>query len=179
MVFILSALWGIRIRGLWKLPDGRDWFWGKLGLVLTGGIMFNQSLIKFSLDLGFFVLSTLFGLRPNYSKSNEDNGDFFQKELCMHCCLQCPWRCSRPLSTHASTRDFWLLTGKSGTISCGDAVLFFWLLVCTRFSLCPARVCFPSPVEFLESNPTGLQSQILWGSQYLSQTPGWKIWCGS
>ena len=52
--------------------------------------MFNQSLIQFSLDLGFFVLSTLLGQRPNDGKSNEDNGDFFQKELCMHCCIQCP-----------------------------------------------------------------------------------------
>ena len=25
MVFILSTLWWIRIRSLWKLPDGRDW----------------------------------------------------------------------------------------------------------------------------------------------------------
>ena len=25
LVFILYALWWIRIRGLWKLPDGRDW----------------------------------------------------------------------------------------------------------------------------------------------------------
>ena len=29
-----DALWGIRIRSLWKLPDGRDWLWGKLDLVL-------------------------------------------------------------------------------------------------------------------------------------------------
>ena len=29
-VFILSSLWWIRIRGLWKLPDGRDWLRGKL-----------------------------------------------------------------------------------------------------------------------------------------------------
>ena len=34
LVFILSALWGIRIRGLWKLPFGRDLLCGKLGLVL-------------------------------------------------------------------------------------------------------------------------------------------------
>ena len=27
----------------------------------------------------------------------------------------------------------------------------------------PSKFCFPSPVEVLESNPTGLQSQILWG----------------
>ena len=30
VVFILSSLWWIRIRGLWELPDGRDWLWGKL-----------------------------------------------------------------------------------------------------------------------------------------------------
>ena len=44
MVFSLSSLWWIRglsyliwrIRGLWELPDGRDWLWGKLGLVLMG-----------------------------------------------------------------------------------------------------------------------------------------------
>ena len=35
MVFILSALWWRRIRGLWKLPDGRERLRGKLGLVVT------------------------------------------------------------------------------------------------------------------------------------------------
>ena len=39
---------------------------------------------------------------------------------------------------------------------------FSWLIVHTRFCLCPPRVCFPSPVEVLWSNPTGLQSQIRW-----------------
>ena len=29
VVFILSSLWWIRIRGLWKLPDGRDLLRGK------------------------------------------------------------------------------------------------------------------------------------------------------
>ena len=33
-----------------KLPDGRDWLWGKLGLALMGGAMFRKSLIQFSLD---------------------------------------------------------------------------------------------------------------------------------
>ena len=36
MVFSLSALWWRRIRGLWKLPVGRDSLRGKLGLVLVG-----------------------------------------------------------------------------------------------------------------------------------------------
>ena len=44
VVCLLSALWRVR-RGLRKLPDGRDWLWGKLGLVLMGGAMLSISLI--------------------------------------------------------------------------------------------------------------------------------------
>ena len=33
--------------GLWKLPDGRDWLRGKLGLVLMGGALLSKSLIWF------------------------------------------------------------------------------------------------------------------------------------
>ena len=39
----------MRTGGFWKLPDGRDWLWGKLGLVLVGKAMLSKSLIKFSL----------------------------------------------------------------------------------------------------------------------------------
>ena len=56
VVFILSALWWIRIRGLWKLPDGRDWLWGKLGLVLMGGATLSKSLIQFCLWAGLCSL---------------------------------------------------------------------------------------------------------------------------
>ena len=45
VVFILSALCWIKIKGLWKLPDGRN-----LGLVLMGGAMPGKSLIQFSTD---------------------------------------------------------------------------------------------------------------------------------
>ena len=34
--FFLSSLWWMRRRGLCKLPDGRDWLWGKLSLALVG-----------------------------------------------------------------------------------------------------------------------------------------------
>ena len=37
-------------RGLWKLPDGRDWLGGKLGLVLMGGAILSKSLNQFSVD---------------------------------------------------------------------------------------------------------------------------------
>ena len=66
MVFVLSAFWQIRIRGLWKLPDERDWMWGKLGLVLMGRAMLSKSLIQFSVDGWGCVPSLLFDLRPNY-----------------------------------------------------------------------------------------------------------------
>ena len=46
----LSALWWRRTRGLWELPDGRDWLWGNLGLVLMGGAMLSTSLIQISAD---------------------------------------------------------------------------------------------------------------------------------
>jgi len=48
--FSPSVLWWRRIRGLWKLPDGRDWLRGKLGLVLMGGARLSKSLIQFSVD---------------------------------------------------------------------------------------------------------------------------------
>ena len=52
---------------------------------------------------------------------------------------------------------------KSGSVSCGVTAPFSWVLVHTKFCLCPPSVCFPSSVEVLESNPTGLQSHIPWG----------------
>jgi len=40
----------MRIRGLWKLPDGRDWLWWNLGLALMSGDVFSKSLTPFSVD---------------------------------------------------------------------------------------------------------------------------------
>ena len=79
VVFSLSALWWRKIRGLWKLPDGRDWLRGKLDLVLMGRAMLGKSLIQFSVDGQSCVPSLLFDLRPNYGGGNEDNGDLLQK----------------------------------------------------------------------------------------------------
>ena len=50
VVFRLSSLWWKRIRGLWKLTDGREWLRGKLGLVLVGRAMLSKSLIQFFVD---------------------------------------------------------------------------------------------------------------------------------
>ena len=85
VVFILSTLGWMRIKGLWKLPNGKDWLWGKLGLALVGGAMLIKSLIQFSVDRQGSVPSLLFDLRPNYGGGNEDNGNLLQKVPCMPC----------------------------------------------------------------------------------------------
>ena len=36
------------------------------------------------------------------------------------CCSQCPWPHSRPVLIHASARDSWTLTGKSGSSLVGS-----------------------------------------------------------
>ena len=148
MVFTLSAFWRIRIRGLWKLPDQRDWLREKLGLVLMGGAMLSQSLIQFSFDGRGCVPFLLFDLRPDYGGGNEDNGDLLQKVQCMHCHTQCPRPCTWPPLTHASARDSWTLTGKSGSVSCGVTAPFSWILVHISFCLCPPRGTSPVLCKF-------------------------------
>ena len=64
VVFTLPALL-VRIRGLWKLPDGKDWLRGKTDLVLMGGAMLSKYLIWFSVDGQSCVPSLLFSLRAN------------------------------------------------------------------------------------------------------------------
>ena len=96
------------------------------------------------------------------------NGNFLQKDLgqrteaprtvavsapdpvAAHCC---PHLCWRLPNTH---RQVWL------SLLWGHCS--FLLHPGTHKTLlCPPSVCFPSPVEVLKSNPTGLQSQIPWG----------------
>ena len=148
MVFILSSLWWTRIRFM-EASWQEKLTVGKLGLILMGRAMLSKSLIQFSVDGQGWVPSILFHLRPNYGGGKEGNGYLLQKGLCRHSCIQCPRPLSRPLLTHTSARDSWTLICKSGSVSCGDTAPLSRLLVCTRFCLCPPRVCFPSPVEVL------------------------------
>ena len=60
----------------------------------------------------------------------------------MYCYTLCPLPPSRPPLTCISTGDSWTLPGKSKSVSCGVTVPFSWVLVCTRFCLCPSRVYF-------------------------------------
>ena len=79
-------------------------------------------------------------LGPNCGGGSEDNGDLLQKVPYTLCYTPCPQPCSRPLLTYASTRDSWAPMGKSGSGSCVVTAPFSWVLVHTRFCLCPPRV---------------------------------------
>ena len=93
----------------------------------------------------FPVLCTFWQLYDGVS------GDRLQKGLChiQVCCTQSPCPCGSPLPTHTSAGDSWMLTGKSGSVSCQASATFSWVLVCTRLCLCPLRVCFPVLCKFL------------------------------
>ena len=67
-----------------------------------------------------------------------------------------------PLMTHASAGDPPVLAGSFVSVSCGVTAPFLWVLVHTKFCLCPPRLesVSYSPVELLQSNPTGFQGHI-------------------
>ena len=125
-----------------KIPDGRDWLWGKLGLVLVGKGMLSKSLIQFSVDWWGCVSSLLFDpilevmkiMATSFKRSHACTGTLSAPNPAAGYC------CPTPLP------ESWTLTGKSGSVSCGVFALFSWALVCTRFCLCLPRVYFPSPV---------------------------------
>ena len=99
--------------------------------------MFSKSLIQFSVDGPGCVPFLLLDLRPNYGGGNEDKGPMKALRHILPLTLQ---------QATASARDSWTLTGKSGSVCSGVTALFSWVLVCTRFCLCPPRFCFPRPV---------------------------------
>ena len=61
-----------------------------MSLLLNMLSMLSKLLIQFYVDGWGCVLSLLFGLRPNYSGGNEDNGNLLQKVLWTRCLSQCP-----------------------------------------------------------------------------------------
>ena len=81
----------------------------------------------------------------NYVGGNDNNDDLLQKIPCMYCYTHCLQPCSRLSPTHASALDSWILLSKSESVFCGVTAPFSWVLVHTRFCLCPPRICFPSP----------------------------------
>ena len=108
--------------------------------------MLSKSLIQFSVD-GQGWVSSVIDLRPNYGGGDEDNGDVLQRPhgALLH---SVPRPRGRPPPTYASTGDSWTLRAKSGSVSCGVTAPFSWVLVHTRFCLCPPRVYFAVLCKF-------------------------------
>ena len=86
----------------------------------------------------------------NCGGGNKFNGDLLQNIPLVFCHTQSPHSQSRPPPSHASARDSWTPTGKSGTVYCGVIATFspvllhkillcpprdyFWVLLCSRSS---------------------------------------------
>ena len=85
--------------------------------------------------MGRAVFPRCYYLGPNYGRGNDDNGNLLQKAPCLHGYTQSLQPCSRPPPTHASARLSWTLTGKSGSVFCGDTAPFSQVLVHTA-SVC-------------------------------------------
>ena len=147
---------------------------GKLGLALVGEAMLSKSLIQFSADGWDCVRPPLppptpyRGLRPNYVRGNGNNGDVFQRELCQDAVAPMTVVVSAPDSTVGHSQRTPLLEAPGHARQIWLSLLwghcsFLLLPGAHKVLSCPPRVCFPSPVEVLYSDPTDLQSQIPWG----------------
>ena len=152
-LLLLSTLWCRRLRGLYKLPVGRDWQWEKLGLALVGKASFSKALIQLSAD-GWGCTPSLVVVWPEVTKpwglwslvglmamSKREHAKTDLPGLLLP--VPHPW--GEALLIRPT------LAGSFGSVSCEVSALFLWVLVHTRFCLCPPR---------LES----LFSPVLWKS---------------
>ena len=147
MVFSLSDLWWRRIRGLWKLSDGRDWLRGKLGLVLMGGAMVTKSLIQFSIDGWICVSSLLFSCSQTMVEVMKIMVTSFKRSHVGTAALSAP----NPAAGHHWSTPLLETPGHSQA-SLGQSLVGSLLLSpeswCTSFCLCPPRLCFPVLCKF-------------------------------
>ena len=132
--------------------------------------MLSKSLIQFSVGGRGRVPSQLFDLRPNHGGGKKIMASFKRSPPCtaVHSALD-------PAAGHhhptASTGDSWTLTGKSGSVSSGVTPPFSWVLVHTRFYLCPPRVCSPVLSKFCNQIPLASKVKLSGHSQSLCQIP--------
>ena len=78
---------------------------------------------------------SMVGLMLTFSKRTYATHHTFQV-----CCSQSSSPCSKSLLTCASAGDAHTLKGRSGSVSCGGHCSFPWVLVRTRFCLCPPSI---------------------------------------
>ena len=134
----------MRMRGLCRLPDGRDWLWGRLGLSLMGKARLSKS---FSVDEWGCVPPCSLALSQTVVGEMETS--FLRIYGSMLCLLGL--LLSGSLTLQQATVDPHLhqrlpdTQRPFGWLSCGVTAPLSWVLVGTRFCLCPPRVSL-SPV---------------------------------
>ena len=135
---------GKRLR---EASDGRQWLWGKLGLVLMGGAMLSKSLIQFSDDGWSCVHSLLFTWGQIMVEIMKTMVTSFKRFYAGTATFSAP---------NPSTGHHWpmppLETPGHSQASLGQSLVGSLLLSpeswCTRFCLCPLRVYFPVLCKF-------------------------------
>ena len=178
----------MRLRGLSKLPDGRDWWREKLVLLLVGRAMLSKTLIHIFVDgwgsappvsclvwgnpaLG--SVSSMVGLMVT-SKRAYAKGSL--KDSCSHAPVPMASHCQTTLHGRPSNTK-----RRSGSVSCGVIAPFAWVMVHARFCLWPPKPplfplvlgspiiksCWPS-----KSNSLGIHSPFF-------RSPAWEPWHGT
>ena len=151
---------------LCQIPRLEDLLWA-LELLQQLENFFGIIVLQF---VGHLLSSSIVGLMVTSSKRTFTTHHAFQD--C--CCLENPH--GRPLLTHAFTGDPQPVTSRSGSVSCEGHCSFPWVLVHTKFCLCPPRFIkshWPIRVRF----PGGSQSlcqiprlgNLLWALELLQQ----------
>ena len=104
--------------------------------------MLSKSLCQFSVDGWSCVPSLLFTWGQTMVEVMKIMVTFKRSHACT-ATLSAPNPVAGHCQPYTSAGDSWTLTGKSGSVSCWITAPFSWVLVHTRFCLCPPKVCFP------------------------------------
>ena len=141
----------MRIRGLCKLPNGRDWLWRKLGLALMGKFLIQLSANGWgcapSLLVVWPVATQSWSLRALWWATGD-----LQEDLRQHTAARTAVA-SAPVLTaghcwHTFHEDPQTLPGRSGSVFTEVRAFFPWVVVHTKFCVCPPRVSVsPNPGE--------------------------------
>ena len=101
-----------------------------------------RSLIQFSVDGWSCVSSLLFTWDQTMVEIMKIMATSFKRSHAGTATLSAP---NPAAGLHWRLLD---IPGKSGSVSCGVTAPFSWVLVHTRFCLCPPRLCFPVLCKF-------------------------------
>ena len=169
--YLPSGGWGY-LRGLCKLPDGRDWWWVELTVALVGRAQQNfNPLVCWWVGLGSLPVGCLAwgdpALEPTWLFGGANCGLWegsCQGGTSQNFCCQCPCPQSEPQPPPSSAGDPPTLVGRFGSVSYGVTAPSPGSR-CAHYFVCALQewsLCFPQSCQkVLQSNTASLQSLIL------------------